>query len=159
MGSYIKYRDESLKNDLDKALDTLKNNGTLDKLVEDYIKNVTDKEPPAIAIPYFDGAETLKIAVTGDLPPLDLVLADGTPAGFNTALIAEIAQQLQRNIELIDIDGDARASVLSSGRADVVFWAILPVGDDRPHDIDTPEGAILSNPYFTDKIVHLELKK
>ena len=155
----VRKGDESLKNDLDKALDTLKNNGTLDKLVEDYIKNVTDKEPPAIAIPYFDGAETLKIAVTGDLPPLDLVLADGTPAGFNTALLAEIAKQLQRNIELIDIDGDARASVLSSGRADVVFWAILPVGDDRPHDIDTPEGAILSNPYFTDKIVHLELKK
>ena len=155
----VRKNDEPLKNDLNKALETLKSNGTLDKLVADYITNVTDKEPSAVSIPHFEGVETLKVAVTGDLPPLDLILADGSPAGFNTALLAEIAKQLQRNIEIIDVDGDARAAVLSSKRADVVFWAILPVGDDRPSDIDTPEGAVLSNPYFTDKIVHLELKK
>lgn len=155
----IRKDNDLLKNSLNKALDTLKKNGTLDKLVKEYITDVTDKEPPAVDMPHFDGAETIKVAVTGDLPPLDLVLADGSPAGFNTALLAEIAKQLQRNIEIIDIDGDARAAVLSSDRADVVFWAILPVDQEVPSDIDTPQGAVLSDPYFTDKIVHIRIKK
>ena len=150
--------DESLKKDIDKAINAMKKDGTLDKLVKQYITDANADDPPAVEMPKFDGAETLKIAVTGDLPPLDLVLADGKPAGFNTALIAELAKRINRNIEIIDIDGDARASALSSNRADVIFWAIIPVGDDRAKDIDTPEDAILSEPYFTDKITHIKIK-
>ena len=150
--------DESLKKDIDKAINAMKKDGTLDKLVKQYITDANADDPPAVEMPKFDGAETLKVAVTGDLPPLDLVLADGKPAGFNTALIAELAKRINRNIEIIDIDGDARASALSSNRADVIFWAIIPVGDDRAKDIDTPEDAILSEPYFTDKITHIKIK-
>ena len=150
--------DESLKKDIDKAINAMKKDGTLDKLVKQYIPDANADDPPAVEMPKFDGAETLKVAVTGDLPPLDLVLADGKPAGFNTALIAELAKRINRNIEIIDIDGDARASALSSNRADVIFWAIIPVGDDRAKDIDTPEDAILSEPYFTDKITHIKIK-
>ncbi|MBQ7630282.1 MAG: transporter substrate-binding domain-containing protein, partial [Selenomonadaceae bacterium] len=147
-----------LKKDIDKAINAMKKDGTLDKLVKQYITDANADDPPAVEMPKFDGAETLKVAVTGDLPPLDLVLADGKPAGFNTALIAELAKRINRNIEIIDIDGDARASALSSNRADVIFWAIIPVGDDRAKDIDTPEDAILSEPYFTDKITHIKIK-
>ena len=107
-------------------------------------------------MPHIDGADTIKVAVTGDLPPLDLVLANGKPAGFNTALLAEMGKRLNKNIEIFDIEGDARASALTSGRADVIFWAIVPVDDSRPKDIDTPEGAVLTEPYFTDKITHLK---
>lgn len=149
---------ESLKKDLDKTLNAMKKDGSLDKLVKEYITDVKADDLPAVAIPHIDGADTIKVAVTGDLPPLDLVLADGKPAGFNTALLAEIGKRLNKNIEILDIDGDTRASALSSGRADVVFWAILPV-DDRPKELDTPEGAILSEPYFTDKIEHLRYNK
>lgn len=155
----IRKDSESLKNSLNGALEKLKKDGTLDKLIAQYVTNVEYKEPTAIEIPHFDGAETLKVAVTGDLPPLDLVLADGSPAGFNTALLAEIAKKLQRNIEIVNIDSDARAAALSSGRADIIFWAILPTDRNIPSDIDKPEGATLCTPYFTDKIMHLGLKK
>ncbi|MBQ9487055.1 MAG: transporter substrate-binding domain-containing protein [Selenomonadaceae bacterium] len=148
----------ALKKNIDNAITEMKKDGTLDKLVKEYVTDVKDKEPPAVEIPHIDGAEGLKVAVTGDLPPIDLVLADGKPAGFNTALLAELGKRLNRNIEILDIDGDARAAALTSKQADVIFWAILPV-DDRPKDMDTPEGAILSEPYFTDKIEHLKLKK
>lgn len=152
-------KDEAdLKKNIDNAFAAMKKDGTLDKLVKEYITDVKDSEPPVVAIPHIDGAETLKVAVTGDLPPLDLVLADGKPAGFNTALLAELGKRINRNIEIFDIDGDARSAALTSGQADVIFWAIVPVGD-RPKDIDTPEGAILSEPYFTDKIEHLKIKK
>ena len=140
---------EGLKKDLDKSLDNL---------IKQYITDVKAEDPQAVELPRIDDADTIKVAVTGDLPPLDLVLANGQPAGFNTALLAEIGKRLNKNIEIIDIDGDARSSALTSGRADVIFWAILPV-DDRPKDIDTPEGAVLSEPYFTDKITHLKANK
>lgn len=32
----------------------------------------------------------VKVGVTGDLPPLDLILPDNSPAGFNTALLADV---------------------------------------------------------------------
>ena len=154
----VRKDDVKLKSDLDITVAALKKDGTLDKLIKDYITDIKGTEPPAVEIPHFDGADTIKVAVTGDLPPLDLVLADDKPAGFNTALLAEIAKRLNTNIEILDIDGDARASALSSGRADVIFWAILP-SDDRPKDFDTPADSVLSEPYFTDKIVHLSLSK
>lgn len=154
----VRKDDVKLKSDLDKTLAALKKDGTLNKLVKQYVTDVKAEDPPAVEMPHFDGAETIKVAVTGDLPPLDLVLADGKPAGFNTALLAEIGKRLNKNVEILDIDGDARSSALSSGRADVIFWAILP-DDDRPKDFDTPADSVLSEPYFTDKIVHLSLNK
>lgn len=147
---------EALKKDLDKTLAAMKKDGTLDKLVKEYITDVKSEDPPSVEMPHFDGADTIKVAVTGDLPPLDLVLPNGKPAGFNTALLAEIGKRLNKNIEILDIEGDARASALTSGRADVIFWAIVPIDDNRPKDIDTPEGAVLTEPYFTDKITHLK---
>lgn len=147
---------EALKKDLDKTLAAMKKDGTLDKLVKEYITDVKAEDPPSVEMPHFDGADTIKVAVTGDLPPLDLVLPNGKPAGFNTALLAEIGKRLNKNIEILDIEGDARASALTSGRADVIFWAIVPIDDNRPKDIDTPEGAVLTEPYFTDKITHLK---
>lgn len=147
---------EALRKDLDKTLAAMKKDGTLDKLVKEYITDVKAEDPPSVEMPHFDGADTIKVAVTGDLPPLDLVLPNGKPAGFNTALLAEIGKRLNKNIEILDIEGDARASALTSGRADVIFWAIVPIDDNRPKDIDTPEGAVLTEPYFTDKITHLK---
>lgn len=148
----------ALKKNIDNAIQEMKKDGTLEKLVKEYITDVKENDPPAVAIPHIDGADPLKVAVTGDLPPLDLILADGKPAGFNTAFLAELGKRLDRNIEIIDIDGDARFAALTSKQADVIFWAIVPV-DERPKDLDTPNGSILSEPYFTDKIEHIKLKK
>lgn len=149
-----------LKNQLDKALEELKADGTLEKLTGRYITNLKPgEEPPAVAFENIPGAATLRVAITGDLPPLDLVLANGQPAGFNTALLAEIGKKLNRNVEVVNIDSAARATALSSDKVDVIFWAILPDDDTRPADIDMPENVELTVPYFTDDIVHVDLKK
>lgn len=152
--------EKDLKKDIDKALEELKADGTLDKLTKEYITDLKkDSDPPAVNLESISGAETLKVAVTGDLPPLDLILADGKAAGFNTALLAELGKKLNKNIELVQVDSAARGSALTSQKVDVVFWAILPIGDDRPSDIDMPKGVEFSEPYFTDEIVHLDKKK
>ena len=152
--------DAALKADLDKALGEMKSDGTLDKLAKEYITDV-DKgtAPPAIDIPMTEGADTIKVGVTGDLPPLDYVSADGKAAGFNTALLAEVAKRLGKNIEIVDIDSGARAVALTSGQIDVIFWVVVPTVDKVPADIDRPEGVELSAPYFKDNVEHIKLKK
>lgn len=157
----VRKDDEQLKNDFDKALSEMKADGTLDKFLNDYVTNVDKGQtPPKVEIPKVEGAQTIKVGITGDLPPLDLVLADNTPAGFNTAILAEIAKRLNKNIEIVQIDGGARAAALNSKVIDVVFWVIVPLGnDDIPLDIDKPEGVELSEPYFKDNVAHLKLKK
>ena len=69
--------------------------------------------PESIPFETFEGAETIRVAVTGDLPPIDYVAADGKAAGFNTALLAEIAKRLKDSITLI---GTFRCGVLVSGQ-------------------------------------------
>lgn len=153
--------DSALRDDFDKALNSMIADGTLITLTSEYItKFSADAEPQAIDMPHFDGVQTIKVAVTGDLPPLDLIKANGTPAGFNTAVLAEISKRINKNIELISIDSGARASALMSGVADVLFWARKPDDNsDLPTDIDRPDGIIFSTPYFSDKIVHLKLNQ
>jgi len=76
-----------LKSDLDRIISDMKSDGTLDKLINEYITAVNrGQTPPKVEIPTTEGAESIKVGVTGDLPPLDLVLADNSPAGFNTAM-------------------------------------------------------------------------
>ena len=137
----------------------MQSDGTLDRLTKEYITDISvEKDPPAVELPHFDSADTIKVAVTGDLPPLDYVGADGTPAGFNTAVLAEIGNRMLKNIEIVNIDSGARAAALTSKQVDVIFWAIVPVSEIIPADSDKPKGVILTEPYFKDKIVHMIFK-
>ncbi len=106
-----------------------------------------DENPKPIKFEKFPDAETVKIAVTGDVPPIDYVAVDGTPAGFNTAMLAEIAKRLKINIELININAGARAAALASGRADGVFWFWYDKSTKTPRDI--PTGVTLTEPYYS----------
>ena len=148
-----------LKDSLNMVIKEMQEDGTLDRLTKEYITDIkADSEPPVVEMPHFDSAPTIKVAVTGDLPPLDYVSADGKPAGFNTAVLAEIGNRMLRNIELVDIDSGARAAALESNKVDVVFWAIVPISEIIPSDSDKPAGVVLTEPYFKDKIVHLTYK-
>ena len=149
-----------LRDSLNKVISEMSSDGTLDRLTKEYITDIsTEGELPVVDLPHFDGAETIKVAVTGDLPPLDYVSADGKPAGFNTAVLAEIGNRLMKNIELVKIDSGARAVALTSKQVDVVFWAIVPVSEIIPDDTDRPAGLILSEPYYRDKVTHMIFKE
>lgn len=153
--------DTDLKKEFDDAILKLTTDGTLKTLVKTYISDIDYKSaPPAVEMPHFDGKPTVKVAVTGDLPPLDFVTVDGKPAGFNTAFLAEVSKMIGKNFELVQVDSGARAAALTSELVDVVFWVAVPQTDTlAPPDCDKPEGVILTEPYFTDEIVHINLKK
>ena len=153
--------DTMLKDDLDKAIKNMMADGTLSNLSKQYIIDLKDgAEPPAVPITQIEGADTIKVAVTGDLPPFDMVLADGTPAGFSTAVLAEVSRRINKNIELVNVDSAARAAILTSKGADVVFWVAVPKDSTLlPADIDHPEDLATSEPYYHDLITHVGLKK
>lgn len=102
------------------ALSTLKDSGRLSVLKEKYIAETGEFKPLEFA--KFDGAEIIKVAVTGDLPPVDYTAEDGDPAGFNIAVLAECAKLAKINLEIVDINAKARAAALVSGRVNLVFW-------------------------------------
>ena len=153
--------DKMLQRDLNKAIKAMTADGTLSKLTKQYITDLKDgAEPPVVQMTHIDGADTIKVAVTGDLPPFDMILADGTPAGFSTAVLAEVSRRINKNIELVSVDSAARASILSSKGADVVFWVAVPKDSTLiPANIDQPAGIIISDPYYNDTIAHIGLKK
>ncbi len=114
---------EALRDEFSSAIKDMKDDGTMDKLVKEQIDTlINGGEAKAISMPEIEGADTIKVAVTGSLPPMDYVAADGTPAGFNTAVLAEISQRIGKNIELVVVDSIGRATALSSGTVDAVFW-------------------------------------
>ena len=152
----MREEDVNLRNDFNSAIDSMKNDGTLDNLIKTYIKELQG-DPPAVEFSKINGADTIKVGVTGDLPPLDLVLADGTPAGFNTAILSEVSKRINKNIELIQIDSGARAAALISKQVDVIFWVVVPKDDKRPADMDVPQGVSVTNAYYQDDVVHVTL--
>lgn len=156
----LRAEDIALKDAVNNAVTEMRNDGTLDKLTEEYISNIKDNAiPQVISFETFDGAETINVAITGDLPPLDFIGADGKPAGFNTAVLAELGKRLQKNTQVIQVDSASRAAALTSGQADIVFWAIVPVSEIIPANADKPDGIELTSPYYRGKIVHVGLKK
>lgn len=148
--------DVELKNSFNAAINAMKSDGTLETLTDKFIRKLSGT-PSAVAMPTFDGAKTIRVGITGDLPPLDLVLADGTPAGFNTAVLSEIGKRIHENIELVQIDSAARATALTSGTVDVIFWVVVPEDTNRPQDFDIPNGVVVSDAYYRDIVVSVNL--
>lgn len=144
---------------LNNAIIEMKADGTLDKLIENELMAYINSDPTPKDLPHFDGARTIKVGVTGDLPPMDFVASNGKAAGFNIALLAEIANRAQINIELVQIETGARPMALSSGKVDAVFWTRdLTCTVCNASSSEAVEGTIVTESYFSAKSTILELK-
>ena len=141
---FLKDKNESLRDKFNEALKAIKDDGTLSALTARYMK--VDGLPESVEFERFPAADTVRVAVTGDLPPIDYVGTDGKAAGFNTALLAEIAKRLKVNIKLVYVNSGSRTAALTSGRADVVFWYQLTEGNAKQYDV--PDSVIVSDAYY-----------
>lgn len=121
---------------LNSAIQTLRATNQISVLQKKYIDAYLQKgkEPKPVIMPKFENAPTIKVAVTGDMPPIDLVTADGTPAGFNVALLSEIAKLKKVNIVLIPINSGTRFICLNKKVADAIFYTDTIVCDARKAD-------------------------
>lgn len=163
---------EKLKAEFDEAITAMREDGTLARLQEDYIDAANEgKSIRAVAPETFRGAEVIKAAVTGDIPPIDMFAGNGKPSGYSTAILAEIGKRLKKNIQFTSINAGARSQALASERADVVFWyrtTESTVEDGRISESlaavfrDKPDGIILSVPYYewtTDYVIKVGASK
>ena len=135
-----------LQTRMNEAIGSMKADGALDALKHDYLDTSSEEELTPVQFDAFpESGETIRVAVTGDLPPLDYVGEDGIPAGFNTAVLAEIGRRLGVNIELVSMQTGSRTLALVSNTVDAVFWYM-----DLPSiPADLPEGILFSDPYIS----------
>ena len=156
----LREADVALCDRISEAIEAMKADGTLDALKKQYIDEViAGAEPEAVVPEVFEGGETLKVAVTGDRPPMDYFSNAGEPIGFNTALVSEVGRRLGMNVEFVSIDTAARALALESGMSDVIFW--MEAGDfgnwENADVEDQPEGTVVSTPFLTGAFTHVVL--
>ena len=153
----FKHGNVALQKEFNTAINAMKKDGTLARLQKKYITELVG-EPEQVSFQSFKDAPTIKVAVTGDLPPIDYIAADGRPTGYNTAMLYEIGKRLKKNIRLISVDAGGRSAALASGRADVVFWYRNTEGLKTPPKLknknlksvmkDNISEIILSEPYY-----------
>ncbi len=155
----VRFGDQQLKEDLDKAITTLQDNGMLKKIEDQWINNLPVANEPSIkAISKIDGAKTVYVGVSGNYVPLDYIAADGTPSGFNVALLSEIGKLINVNFVLISVDAQAKFAALGSKKIDVVFSQMynqqvssLFKGLNNKYS--------MTKPYYTDKGMCLLVRK
>ena len=148
----LREEDAELRDQISTCIAVLNKEGVIEELRQRYIEDViAGEEPGAIEPQVFPGAKTIKVAVTGDRPPMDYVSAGGEPLGFNTALIAEVAKRLEINIEMVNVTCAARGIALATGACDIVFW--MEVGDFENWEgadfEDQPESTVVTDPYMS----------
>lgn len=154
-------KDAAQIEEINAAIKAMKDDGTIDKLVKENIIDVGNGEPAPADMPMIDGAPTLKVAITGDMPAMDFVTADGKPAGFNVAFLSELSTRINKNIELVDVDAGARSAALTSGQVDALFWVIGTYdqeGKALPYPLDNTNGFAVSIPYLMDSRAGVTLK-
>lgn len=128
--SFLFSRESSaLRDQFNDAIQFMHEDGTLQRLIDEQITATNQgQEIRNVEIPHIEGAETIHVAVTGALPPMDYVNESGVPCGFNTAVLAEISQRIGKNIEITVVDSIGRIMAMSTGVADAVFWTRINAG-------------------------------
>ncbi|MBQ3457674.1 MAG: transporter substrate-binding domain-containing protein [Synergistaceae bacterium] len=160
----LRNSDSELCNRITSVIRDMQSDGTLDSLKKQYIDDVIAGVEPEATVPEtMKNAETngavIKVALTGDRPPMDYFSESGKPIGFNTAIVLEIAKRLGLNVEFISADSGARAVALASGAADIVFWSENGNFNNREKaDIeDQPDGTVITEPYLAGKLSYIVL--
>ena len=117
---------EALRDLFNEALREMAADGTQERLIREQVADVIynpEKELISAESTPIEGAETIRVGVTGALPPIDYFTEAGKPAGYSTQVMAEIGRRIGKNIEFVSVDSGARAMALSAGSVDVIFWA------------------------------------
>ena len=148
----VRAEDTELYQFLQDGIQTLRDDGNLDALINTYITEISVDSSATDA--QNGSGQSYVVGVTGDLPPLDYVAADGTPDGFNVALMNAISETMNVSFTFVQVDADARLSALSSGRIDVIFWYGNVQGYESERD-----DLLITDEYYTDDVYYVTKDK
>lgn len=111
--------DNKLCAELDAAITEMEEDGTLKALQVAYIDadvplDLYEKKGTA-------GKKTLYVGVTGTLPPIDRLDADGEPCGFSVAFLEELEKRTGYHFETVVMGTKDAFTVLNSEKVDLLF--------------------------------------
>ncbi len=144
----VRSDDTELYQILQDGIGALSDDGSLDELIDKYITNISTEGSENDS--QGQKKDAYVVGVTGDLPPLDYVAADGTPAGFNVALMNAIADKMDASFTFVQVEADARLSALSSGEIDVIFW----YGNVQGYTSEKDD-LLITDKYYTDSVYYV----
>ncbi|MBO4762434.1 MAG: transporter substrate-binding domain-containing protein [Lachnospiraceae bacterium] len=121
---------EETRKRLSDAIDKIRSDGTLGRLVNDYIKNAVSTDPFREEDMWsrtdrfrftHEMSGSLDIGITGSAPPIEMIDEDGQPSGFCVAMLDEIACRLCTDINIRILDTETAYSQLMAGKIDALF--------------------------------------
>lgn len=131
----IKKGNDTLREDINKALAKLKADGTLDTIMKNYVGN--DEEKGKYPYQIKDVARnngTLTVATNAAFKPYEYY-DNGKITGLDMDMIQAVCDELGMTLKIEDMDFDAIINAVHSGKADVGV-AGMTVTEDRLKNID-----------------------
>ena len=111
--------EEELCKELDAAISEMEEDGTLTALQVAYVDAAVPLD--LYASKGTAGKKTLYVGVTGTLPPIDRLDADGEPCGFSIAFLEELEKRTGYHFEPVVIGTKDAFAVLNSEKVDLLF--------------------------------------
>ena len=159
----VKQGNFELREQLNGALSQLKENGTLEQLINTYVDTESYNQAfyekdMVIKQASYEGTltKTVYVGVTGAVPPLDSLDLDNKPFGFSVALMDAIGQNLGYDIQFVTMKNDTAFSHLMSGKIDLLFC----YGNSKNTvDKESAYSYIMTDGYYTmDKYAYVVLE-
>lgn len=142
----LSQKNKTLKTQINRILSDLKQNGTIENIVKNYIGDETKGKFPFRPAPETKSPQgTLKVATSATFPPYEYY-SDAEIVGIDMDLAKAIARRLGRRLIIEDMEFDAIVSAVQSGKADLGI-AGMSVTADRLKNVD------FTNPYTESKQV------
>ncbi len=128
---------DELLDKINGALDELKQDGTLESIINNYIGVDAGKTPYVSSDDVIRDNETLTMATNAAFPPYEYY-ENGTIVGIDADMAQAIADKLGMNLVISDMEFDSIIAAVQSGKAD--FGAAgLTVTEDRLKNINFSE--------------------
>lgn len=130
---------------LNNAILQMKQDGSLDGLLQTYVKNADGtQEFLEEEMEEVSSKGTLYIGISGAVPPLDTLNLENKPSGFSVAFLNEIGKRIGRKIEFVVLKNEAMFSALMSERVD----ALLCYGSN-PNTTEESKPYLMTESYYT----------
>ena len=120
---------------INEALKTLKENGTLDNIIKNYIGDDTKGKTPYESPANVDRSNgKLIMATNAAFEPYEYI-ADGKVVGIDADMMQAVCDELGMELQIDDMEFDSIITAVQSGKADVGA-AGMTVTEDRLKNID-----------------------
>ena len=117
--------DTETLNKINDGLKKIKENGTFDKLVAQYIGGSDTQETAK------NTGKTLNIGTNAEFPPFEYIGNDGEPEGFDMAVIKAIGKAEGFNVKITNMEFKSLVASLATGSLDAVIAGMTDTPDRR----------------------------